>query len=112
VCAEEFAGFDGHEKSEREVRVMFEHIVQMGPMLVLAGLIAGWIAEAAARAGGYGFMVDMGVGLVGSVVGGSIVWVLISGDVGMPAMLAIGCGGAALAIAGQRRLWRSGPLGP
>jgi hypothetical protein len=35
---------------------MLEHIVQMGPMLVLAGLIAGWVAEAASRAGGYRFV--------------------------------------------------------
>ena len=42
---------------------MFEHIVQMGPILVLAGLIAGWVAEAASRAGGYGFIVDMVPGL-------------------------------------------------
>ena len=89
---------------------MFEHIVQMGPMLVLAGLIAGWVAEAASRAGGYGFIVDLVVGLIGSVIGGSIVWVLISSDIGMPTMLAIGCGGAALAIAAQRRLWRSALL--
>jgi uncharacterized membrane protein YeaQ/YmgE (transglycosylase-associated protein family) len=90
---------------------MFEHIVQMGPMLVLAGLIAGWVAEAASRAGGYGFIFDMVFGLVGSVVGGAIVWVLISSDIGMPAMLVIGCVGAALAIAAQRRLWRSVLLG-
>jgi len=86
---------------------MLEHIVQMGPMLVLAGLIAGWVAEAASRAGGYGFILDMGLGLMGSVVAGSIVWVLISSAIGMPGMLAIGCGGAALAIAAQRWLWRS-----
>ena len=54
---------------------MFEHIVQMGPMLVIAGLIAGWVAEAASRAGGYGFIVDMVLGLIGSMVGGAIVWV-------------------------------------
>jgi uncharacterized membrane protein YeaQ/YmgE (transglycosylase-associated protein family) len=88
---------------------MFEHIVQMGPMLVLAGLIAGWVAEAASRAGGHGFIVDMVFGLVGSVVGGAIVWVFISSDIGMLAMLVIGCVGAALAIAAQRRLWRSAP---
>ena len=88
---------------------MFEHIVQMGPMLVLAGLIAGWVAEAASRAGGYGFIFDMVFGLVGSVVGGAIVWVFISSDIGMLAMLVIGCIGAALAIAAQRRLWRSAP---
>jgi uncharacterized membrane protein YeaQ/YmgE (transglycosylase-associated protein family) len=89
---------------------MFEHIVQMGPMLVLAGLIAGWVAEAASRAGGYGFIFDMVFGLVGSVVGGAIVWVFVSSDIGMPAMFAIGCAGAALAIAAQRRLWRSALL--
>ena len=88
---------------------MFEHIMQMGPMLVLAGLFAGWVAEAASRAGGYGFILDMVLGLIGSVVVGSIVWILISSDIGMPAMLMIGCGGAALAIAAQRRLWRSAP---
>ena len=86
---------------------MLEHIVQMGPMLVLAGLIAGWVAEATSRAGGYGFILDMVLGLMGSVLVGSIVWVLISSTIWMPGMLAIGCGGAALAIAAQRWLWRS-----
>jgi len=89
---------------------MFEHIVQMGPMLVLAGLIAGWVAEAASRAGGYGFVFDMVFGLVGSVVGGAIVWLFISSNIGMPAMFVIGCAGAVLAIAAQRRLWRSALL--
>lgn len=90
---------------------MFEHVVQMGPMLVLAGLIAGWVAEAASRAGGYGFILDMGFGLIGSVVAGTIVWVFISSEIGMPAMLVVGSGGAALAIVAQRRLWRSALLG-
>ena len=89
---------------------MFEHIVQMGPMLVLAGLIAAWVAEAASRAGGYEFIFDMVFGLVGSVIGGAIVWVFVSSDIGMPVMLVIGCAGAALAIAAQRRLWRSALL--
>ena len=67
-------------------------------------------AEAASRAGGYGFILDMVLGLIGSVVGGAIVWVLISSDIGMVAMLLIGCGGAVLAIVAQRRLWRSALL--
>jgi uncharacterized membrane protein YeaQ/YmgE (transglycosylase-associated protein family) len=86
---------------------MLEHIVQMGPMLVLAGLIAGWVAEAASRAGGYGFILDMVLGLAGSMIVGSIFWVLISSDLGMPAMLMIGCAGAGLAIVAQRWLWRA-----
>jgi uncharacterized membrane protein YeaQ/YmgE (transglycosylase-associated protein family) len=86
---------------------MLEDIVRMGPMLILAGLLAGWVAEAASRAGGYGFIPDMGIGLIGSVVGGWIVWVLISTGAGMPGMFVIGCAGAVLAIVAQRRLWRS-----
>ena len=48
---------------------------------------------------------------IGSVVGGAIVWVLTPSDIGMLAMLLIGCGGAALTIAAQRGLWRSAKLG-
>ena len=65
------------------------------------------MSEAASRAGGYGFVLDTVLGLIGSVIGGAIVWVVISSDIGMLAMLLIGCGGLALAIAVQRRLWRS-----
>jgi hypothetical protein len=45
------------------------------------------------------------------MVGGAIVWVLISSEIGMLAMLLIGCGGAALALAAQRQLWRSASVG-
>jgi uncharacterized membrane protein YeaQ/YmgE (transglycosylase-associated protein family) len=89
---------------------MFEHIMQLGPMLVLAGLIAGWVSEAASRAGGYGFVLDMVLGLIGSVIGGAIAWSFFSSDIGMLAMLLIGCGGAAITIAAQRRLWRAALL--
>jgi uncharacterized membrane protein YeaQ/YmgE (transglycosylase-associated protein family) len=86
---------------------MSEHIAQMGPMLILAGLMAGWVAEAVSRADGYGLILDMVLGLIGSVVVGATVWAVISSDAGMPAMFLIGCGGAALAIVAQRRCWRS-----
>lgn len=90
---------------------MLEHIIQMGPMLVLAGLIAGWVAEVVSRADGHGFIRDMVLGLVGSVVAGTTVWVVISSEAGMLAMFLIGCGGAALAILAQRTFWRAAPLG-
>ena len=83
----------------------------MSPMLILASLVAGWRAEAVSRAGSYGFITDMVIGLVGSVVGGTAVWVLASSDVGMLGMFLIGCAGAALAIVAQRGLWRSLRLG-
>ena len=86
---------------------MTEHIVQTGPMLILAGLLVAWLAEAGLRAGGYGFMPDIAVALAGSVVTGALIWTLISWHAGMIAMLVTGCGGGALAIAAQRVLWRS-----
>jgi uncharacterized membrane protein YeaQ/YmgE (transglycosylase-associated protein family) len=86
---------------------MTEHIAQVGPMLILAGLGAGWAAETLSRAGGYGLIMDMVVGLVGSVVAGAVVWVLTSTDAGMVGIFLIGCAGAALAIVAQRGLWRS-----
>ena len=86
---------------------MVEHFAQMGPMLILAGLAAGWMAEAVSRARGYGLIPDMVLGLVGSIVGGGIVWLVISGDAGMVAMFSIGCAAAALMIITQRSFWRS-----
>lgn len=90
---------------------MFEDIVHMGPMLLLAGLVAGWTAEAVSRARGYGFIPDLLLALIGSVVGGVSVWVVISGAAGMAMMFVIGCGGAALMLGAQRCLWRSARLG-
>jgi uncharacterized membrane protein YeaQ/YmgE (transglycosylase-associated protein family) len=91
---------------------MTEHIAQMGPMLILAGLVAGWMAEALSRgAGGYGLITDMVIGLVGSFVGGAAVWVLVSSGAGMFRMFLIGCAGGGLAIVAQRGLWRSLRLG-
>jgi uncharacterized membrane protein YeaQ/YmgE (transglycosylase-associated protein family) len=90
---------------------MAEYIAQMGPMLILAGLATGWMAEVLSRAGGYGLIPDLIVGLVGGVVGGATLWVLVSTEVGMLAMFVVGCVGAAVAIVAQRHLWRSLRLG-
>ena len=90
---------------------MMEHIAQMTPMLVLAGLMAGWMVETFSRAGGYGLIPDMVVGVIGSVLVGGIVWVVVSHAPGMLGMFAIGCAGAGLAIAAQRGLWGSVRLG-
>ena len=81
---------------------MAEIIVQMTPMLVLGGLIAGWLAEAVSRRWGSGFTYDMALGLAGSLIAGAFVWLVIWRDAGMATMLVIGCMGAALAIVAQR----------
>ena len=91
--------------------MLMEDVAQMGPMLVLAGLTVGWLAEAARRAGGHGLLSDLVLGLVGSLAVGGIFWVAISSDVGMVAMLVIGGGGAALALMAQRAVWKSTPVG-
>jgi uncharacterized membrane protein YeaQ/YmgE (transglycosylase-associated protein family) len=87
--------------------VLMEFVAQMGPMLILAGLTVGWVAEASRRAGGHGLLVDLIVGLVGSLVVGGIFRLVISSNVGMVAMLVIGGVGAALAIMAQRTAWKS-----
>jgi uncharacterized membrane protein YeaQ/YmgE (transglycosylase-associated protein family) len=87
---------------------MLDHIVQMGPMLLIAGLTAGWVAEAISRRG-YGLIPDMVLGLIGSVIGGGAVWV-VGPNEGMAATFLIGCGAAALMIGAQRGLWRPTPV--
>jgi hypothetical protein len=86
---------------------MIEHVVQMGPMLVLAGLMVAWTAEAVSRAGGYGFTPDMVLALTGSVIVGGLVWIVVSSGPGMLGMLMVGVAGAGLGLAAQRGLWRS-----
>ena len=86
---------------------MAEIIAQMAPMLVLGGLIMGWLAEIVSRARGYGFISDTVLALAGSLVAGAFVWLVIWRDAGMPMMLLVGCIGASLAILAQRGVWPS-----
>lgn len=90
---------------------MSETVVQMGPMLLLGGLIAGWSAEAVARARGYGLIPDLFIGLAGSVLAGAGTS-LIAPDVGMMATLLVGCAGAVVCLVAQRSLWGAGTLVP
>jgi uncharacterized membrane protein YeaQ/YmgE (transglycosylase-associated protein family) len=86
---------------------MAEHLAQMAPMLLLAGIAAGWSSEALSRANGYGFMYDLALGIAGSLLAGLLLW-LVSGSGGsMTAMFLIGAAGAAVAITAQRYVWRS-----
>ena len=89
---------------------MSEILVQMLPMLVLAGFIAAWLAEAILRAGGYGFIPDMLLGLTGSMIAGAVLWAVTARDPAMTTMLLVGSAGAMLLIVGQRVLWRFVPL--
>jgi uncharacterized membrane protein YeaQ/YmgE (transglycosylase-associated protein family) len=90
---------------------MSEYVAQMGPMLILAGIAAGWVSEAMSRARGYGFITDMTLGLIGSLVAGLAMSLFISREAGMIVMFLVGCAGAAVVIGGQRQVWRSARLG-
>jgi len=86
---------------------MMEYLTQMGPMLLVGALAVGFLAEATWRPGGFGLLGDLMTGLAGSLVVGAIAWLVTSVPPGMIAMVVIGCIGGALAIIGQRTLWRA-----
>ena len=73
---------------------------------VLVGLLAGWLAEVVMKQGGYGKREDLLLGLVGSLVGGGIVWALgASPEAGMVAAAGVAFVGAAIVIVLQRKIW-------
>jgi uncharacterized membrane protein YeaQ/YmgE (transglycosylase-associated protein family) len=91
----------------KEGHIMAEQIAQMVPMLILAGLMAGFTAQSVTHAGGYGLISDMVAGLIGSALLGGLIWIVVYREPGMLGMFAIGCAGAGLAVLAQRTLWRS-----
>ena len=84
-----------------------EYAVQMGPMLLVGALAIALLADATWTPGGYGLLGDLVTGLAGSLAVGAIAWLVTSIPPGMIAMVVIGCVGGALAITGQRVLWRA-----
>jgi uncharacterized membrane protein YeaQ/YmgE (transglycosylase-associated protein family) len=47
---------------------------------IIVGLIAGWLAGAVVKGGGYGIIIDIIVGIVGALVGGFLTGVLLHRD--------------------------------
>jgi uncharacterized membrane protein YeaQ/YmgE (transglycosylase-associated protein family) len=73
---------------------------------VLVGLLAGLLADRAMKRGGYGLRTDVILGLLGSVVGGWILWILgLTPGPWMAAVVAVAFGGAAIPIVLQRKIW-------
>ena len=83
-----------------------EYAFQMGPMLLIGALTIGFLAEAGWRPGGYGLLGDLMTGLAGGLIAGVIAWLVSSVPPRMLTMVVLGCVGGALAIVGQRTLWR------
>ena len=80
--------------------------VEMIAMWVLAGALAGVLAGYLMKRGGRGLMEDIPLGLVGSMVGSWIFWVLgFSAEAGLVAVAVVAFVGAAVVIAVQRRFW-------
>ena len=89
--------------------MMNEYILQMGPMWVLAGLGAAWLANALFVQRGFGLIVDMGLGVGASLVGGTALVALHGPSTGMLGMLVVGFFLASSVILGQRLGWPSAP---
>ena len=73
---------------------------------VVVGLAVGALARVAAKDGGHGLMVDVTLGLGGSLIG-SMLFQLVGGsqEAGWFVMAAMMCVGAAVLIVGQRAAW-------
>lgn len=76
----------------------------MVAMWVLMGLLAGLLAGLVTKAGGYGRMGDVVLGLVGSLGAGGLLWALgVSQELVAVAVLPFV--GAAMSIVFQRAVW-------
>lgn len=84
---------------------MNEQIVQMGPMLILAGLGAGWLADTAMSRRGYGLIVDLALGVGASLVGGGAILAFFGLPVGMLVMFVVGFALATAVIFVRRVGW-------
>jgi hypothetical protein len=90
------------------IGMMSEPIVQMGPMLVLAGLSAGWLADIFMIRRGYGLVVDLGLGVGAGLIGGSAFLALSGLSPGMFGTFVAGVVLATGVILAQRFGWPSG----
>ena len=66
---------------------------------ILVGLVAGWASGKIMKGGGYGFVVDVILGIVGAIVGGYIARAIgISPTGGLIYTILIAIGGAVLLV--------------
>ena len=72
----------------------------------IVGLIAGWLAGRVMKAGGYGLLWDLILGLGGSLVGSWLFRALrIAPDAGWFAMIVVAFVGAAIVVVAQRKVY-------
>jgi uncharacterized membrane protein YeaQ/YmgE (transglycosylase-associated protein family) len=81
------------------------NVVMFG-MLVLVGVLAGWLAGYVMKRGGYGLRWDIILGLAGSAVGSLVFWAHgVSPGAGLVLVAGFAFVGAAMAIVAQRKIW-------
>ncbi len=86
---------------------------EMLALWLLAGLVAGSLAPVVMKVGSYGPVPDIVLGLVGSVLGGSVVLALgVLPQGGTFAMSVVALVGAACLLAAQRLLYSPPPSRP
>lgn len=66
---------------------------------IVVGLVAGWLAGLFMRGGGYGFVGDLVLGLVGALVGGLLFSTFVQGVAGFWGSVAVAFVGACLLVA-------------
>jgi uncharacterized membrane protein YeaQ/YmgE (transglycosylase-associated protein family) len=71
---------------------------------LVVGLIAGWLAGKVMKGRGFGIVVDIIVGLVGSFVGGILLGFLVDGSTGFVGSIIVAFIGACAFIAIMRAL--------
>jgi len=84
---------------------MNEQMVLMGPISVIAGLGAGWLADTFLHRRGFGLIVDMGLGVVASLCGAGTLVALGGLLPGILAVFVVAFGLAASVILSQRICW-------
>lgn len=88
---------------------MNEQILRMGLMWILAGLAAGWVAEALIVRRGYGLLVDMGLGVGAGLLGGGVFLMGSGHPAGTLGMFVCAFVLAAGVIVAQRLFWPRTP---
>ncbi len=73
-------------------------------ILLLVGLVAGWLAGLLMRGGGYGVLGDILLGIVGAVLGGFLFGLLGIAAYGIPGRIAVALVGSIVIIALARVL--------
>jgi uncharacterized membrane protein YeaQ/YmgE (transglycosylase-associated protein family) len=80
--------------------------LEMSAMLVLVGLLTGWLAGFVTKDGTRVLTWDLALGLVGSTVAGELFVVLgLAFDAGILVAAGVAFAGAAIVIVAQRQVW-------